>query len=95
MRPRPMAGDSAVKRFSSPGLGSYLLRHPSDISTLARAGWRFRAGGWWRHAPFLPLPDAAYWRFRMTTYGADESLRLPPRVMVEAARWTLRQTVTR
>ena len=28
--------------------------------------------GWWRRVPFLPLPDAAYLRFRMqTAYGGD------------------------
>jgi hypothetical protein len=27
---------------------------------------------WWRRAPFLPLPDAAYLRFRLETqYGRD------------------------
>lgn len=27
--------------------------------------------GWWRHAPFLPVPDRAYVEFRVVTaYGA-------------------------
>ncbi len=27
---------------------------------------------WWRRAPFLPLPDAEWMRFRLTTaYGGD------------------------
>jgi hypothetical protein len=27
--------------------------------------------GWWRHAPFLPLPDPGYVRFRLETqYGS-------------------------
>jgi hypothetical protein len=29
--------------------------------------------GWWRRAPFLPLPDAAYLRFRLqTAYGSGD-----------------------
>lgn len=28
--------------------------------------------GWWRRAPYLPLPSPAYLRFRLVTaYGAD------------------------
>jgi hypothetical protein len=40
-------------------------------STLRLLG-RIARPGWWRRAPFLPLPDAAYVRFRLeTAYGAD------------------------
>ncbi len=90
-----MAGGDLVRRWLVPGLGTYLLRHPSDVTVLGRAGWRFRARAWWRHAPFLPLPDPAYWRFRMTTYGADGATPTSARAMVDAARWTLRQPVSR
>jgi hypothetical protein len=41
------------------------------VCSLARAGWRFRADGWWRRAPHLPLPDDRYWHFRTTTYAGD------------------------
>lgn len=31
---------------------------------------RIARGSWWRRAPFLPLPDADYLRFRLeTAYG--------------------------
>lgn len=30
--------------------------------------------GWWRRAPFLPVPDPAYLRFRLQTmYGGDSA----------------------
>jgi hypothetical protein len=32
--------------------------------------------GWWRRAPFLPLPDRDYLRFRLQTMYGDPS-RLP------------------
>jgi hypothetical protein len=80
-----------VKKFWSPGLGAYLARHPSSGWMLARAGWRLRANGWWRRPPFMPLPDTTYWQFRMTTYGASAATPLAPAVMVDAAKWSLRQ----
>lgn len=36
---------------------------------------RFAAPGWWRRRPWLPLPDADLWRFRMVTAYGDPSAR--------------------
>ncbi len=55
----------------TPGLGRYLLRHPSALVPLTRAGWRLRRARWARHVPFLPLPDPAYWHFRIVTVERD------------------------
>lgn len=74
------------------GLTAYLARHPSHLVVLLRVGWRFRASGWWRHAPYLPLPDAHYWHFRMVTFGGAAS-PLTPAAMVQAAQWALLQSV--
>jgi hypothetical protein len=45
---------------------------------------RLARRGWWRRAPFLPLPGEAYWRFRVTTaYGGgatEERERGAPRL---------------
>jgi hypothetical protein len=32
---------------------------------------RLAAPGWWRRRPFLPIPDAAYLRFRLQTQYGD------------------------
>jgi hypothetical protein len=85
-----MAG-GGVNSLRAPGLWTYLVRHPSGALTLARAGWPLRASGWWRRPPFLPLPDATYWDFRMTTYGTGVGAIVTPAVMVDAAEWSLRQ----
>ena len=45
----------------------HLVRHPRDAQLLGKALWRLRAKQWWRRAPFLPLPDLKYWRFRLST----------------------------
>jgi hypothetical protein len=84
-----------VKKYWSPGLGAYLARHPSAAWTLARAGWRFRADGWWRRAPHLPLPDDRYWHFRTTTYAGDGPSALSPEAVLDAAVWALSQPAGR
>ena len=49
-----------------------VLRHPSLWVTALRQVGRLAAPGWWHRAPFLPLPDPAYLRFRMiTAYGGS------------------------
>ena len=50
--------------------------------------WRLAPQGWWRHWPPLPLPDAAYWRFRMTTaYGGAGNAAAAPADVVEYLEW--------
>ena len=84
-----------MKRLWSRGLARHLLRHPADVVTLARAGWRLRRDGWLRRAPFLPLPDARYWDFRMATVNGSSDVPLSPASMVDAATWALAQPVGR
>ncbi|HEY9441736.1 MAG TPA: hypothetical protein VIQ25_00710 [Gemmatimonadales bacterium] len=54
---------------------------------LLRTAWGFRRRDWWRRAPFLPLPDRAYLRWRMYTAYADESAVPPIEDVVRFARW--------
>jgi hypothetical protein len=84
-----------VKSLWTPGLGRFLLRRPVDAAVLVRAGWLLRRKEWWRHAPFLPLPDSAYWHFRMVTVNGTGAVVLSPAAMVGAARWALAQPVGR
>jgi hypothetical protein len=51
-------------------LAARSLANPALAVDLLSVAWRFRARHWYRHAPFLPLPDATYLRWRMyTAYG--------------------------
>jgi len=49
--------------------------------------------GWWRRAPFLPIPDVGYLHFRLLTmYGGDPSDRrqrraLDPADLVTYLEW--------
>ena len=54
---------------------------------LLRVAWRFRARGWHRRFPFLPLPAREYVEWRMhTAYGDHHAV--PPAEDVERyARW--------
>ena len=54
---------------------------------LLRTAWAFRRRGWWRHPPYLPLPDRTYLRWRMYTAYADESAVPPAADVVRFARW--------
>lgn len=47
-----------------------VLRCPRLWVTAIRTALRLAAPGWWRRAPFLPVPDPDYLRFRLETqYG--------------------------
>ena len=43
------------------------LRRPRTIPYLMRAAWAFRARGWYRRPPFLPLPPVSYLQWRLDT----------------------------
>lgn len=49
--------------------------------------WAFRRRDWWRSAPFLPVPDRTYLRWRMYTAYADENAVPPVEDVVRFARW--------
>lgn len=68
----------------------YLVRHPAQAPALVRAGWRLRARGWWRRRPYLPLPDRAYWRFRVMTATGSVTGPLDVRDVLQAAQWSNR-----
>jgi hypothetical protein len=65
------------------------VRHPATGAALLRVAWRFRRRGWWRRAPFLPLPARDYLRWRMlTAYGAYDAVP-PADDVVRYARWAV------
>ena len=61
---------------------------------LLRALWAFRRRDWWRQAPFLPVPDRDYLRWRMYTAYADEAAVPPEDDVVRFVRWR-RETMGR
>ena len=47
--------------------------------------------GFASHAPFLPLPGPAYWRFRVATATGSPTGRTSADDVVEFAKWSMRQ----
>jgi hypothetical protein len=77
-----LTGGLAWRGLWNPRLGVDLLR------TL----WAFRRRRWWARAPYLPLPDREYLRWRMYTAYADENAVPPLEDVIRFARWR-RQTM--
>ena len=61
--------------------------NPRLALDLIRAAWAFRRRDWWRQAPFLPVPDPVYLRWRMYTAYGDENAVPPVEDVVRFARW--------
>ncbi len=63
------------------------LVRPRLAADLFAAVWAFRARGWYRRFPFLPLPPRVYIRWRMyTAYGSEDAVP-PLEDVVRFARW--------
>jgi hypothetical protein len=73
----------------------HLAIHPADARPLLSAAWRLRATHWWRRAPFLPLPDRSYWRFRLATATGSPTGSPDLRELVGFAKWSSLQRVGR
>ena len=48
---------------------------------------RLARPGWWRAAPYLPVPDADYLRFRMITAYGDPDREPEPADLVTYLHW--------
>lgn len=66
------------------------LREPALGLDLLRVAWRFRRRAWHRRAPFVPLPDGEYLRWRMYTAYGDEQTVPPVEDIVRYAKWATR-----
>ena len=64
------------------------LRHPGLLPAVLAAAWRFRAAGWWRRAPFLPVPPRRYLEWRLhTAFGSADAVP-SARQLAAYLRWT-------
>lgn len=63
------------------------LRRPRLAADLLRVAWRFRARGWYRRPPFLPLPAPEYVAWRMHTAYGDHHAIPPAEDLERYARW--------
>jgi hypothetical protein len=89
--PHPEHPEAARYRGSWSGLLAVAtlraLVSPRLALDLLKAGWAFRRRDWWARAPFLPVPDREYLRWRMyTAYGAEDTVP-PLRDLLRFVRW--------
>ncbi|MFP4623432.1 MAG: hypothetical protein ACLFRX_04565 [Gemmatimonadota bacterium] len=77
------------------GILGRALTRPAVLVAMVRAAWRFRARGWWKRPPFLPVPPREYLEWRMhTAYG--EGGRSPAPVELRRyLRWANHMYATR
>ena len=75
-----------------PGAAMALLVRPALWATAGRQIVRLAPTGWWRHWPLLPLPDAAYLRFRLVTQYGDPDRAPEPRDVIAYLQWCRRQS---
>lgn len=66
-----------------------VARHPSLWPTAVAQAFRLARPGWWRRAPFLPLPEPDYLRFRLETQYGREGVP-EPEDLVAYLRWCRR-----
>ena len=69
------------------GLSLRSLINPRLALDLLRTAWAFRRRHWWQGAPFLPLPDREYLRWRMYTAYGEEDAVPPLEDVIAFARW--------
>lgn len=72
------------------GIAARALLRPRLLASMARAAWRFRARGWWRQPPFLPVPPREYLEWRMHTAYGDEGREPTVRELGRYLRWANR-----
>ena len=64
-----------------------LARHPDLWTTAVCQIAVLAVAGWWRRAPFLPIPDREYLRFRFQTMYGDPDRAPDPDDVVTYLRW--------
>ncbi|MGH9185771.1 MAG: hypothetical protein ACRD0U_08175 [Acidimicrobiales bacterium] len=64
-----------------------VLARPSLWLVAVRQAWRLAPRGWWRRRPWLPVPDAAYLRFRIQTMYGNPAHDPEPADVVAWLRW--------
>jgi hypothetical protein len=66
------------------------LVNPSLARDLVTVAWRFRRNGWFRRAPFLPVPSREYLSWRMYTAFGDHHAVPTVEDVIRYARWARR-----
>lgn len=63
------------------------LVNPRLALDLLSLAWAFRARGWYRRPPFLPVPSKEYVAWRMYTAYGDNAAVPPLEDVIRFAQW--------
>ena len=69
------------------GVVAAVLARPVLWPIALRVAARLVPRRWWRHRPWLPLPDPAFLRFRMVTAFGSDPAPPPPAEVVSYLHW--------
>ena len=69
------------------GAARAVARRPALWPTAVRQVAALAPHHWWRHRPWLPLPDRAYLRFRLVTQYGDADHRPDAADVVAYLHW--------
>lgn len=69
------------------GLVKAVLRSPARWVEGLRAAWALRSLTWFSQAPYLPLPDRTYLRWRSLTAYGDSSAPVPSADLLLYLTW--------
>jgi hypothetical protein len=67
--------------------GAAVAARPSLWGTAIVQTLRLARPGWWRRAPFIPVPDRGYLRFRLETQYGDPTHPIEPQDIVAYLKW--------
>lgn len=85
-----MTDESRAARPWTAGAIRAVAVHPRLWPVAVAQATRLARPGWWRHRPFLPLPDPEYLRFRMVTMYGDAGHQPEPADLVTYLEWCRR-----
>lgn len=68
-------------------IAAAVVRRPRLWSVAVRQWRRTTPTGWWRRAPFLPVPAKGYMEFRLLTQYGDSQARASAADVVNYLTW--------
>jgi hypothetical protein len=80
-----------VKPAAAARVVAAVVVHPSLWLVALRQWRRTTPHGWWKHAPFLPLPSGDYVRFRLVTQYGSVDHRIEPVDVLNYLSWCKQQ----
>jgi hypothetical protein len=80
-----------VRLVDGARVAAAVAARPGLWGTAVRQCRRTAPPGWWRRAPFLPVPSGDYLRFRLVTQYGDENAPIAPPDVIDYLSWCKQQ----